>query len=84
MIDQLRAEGVPAIFGSEVFPSKVVAQIAKEAGARMVDTLSDDDLPAAPENSFVGMMKQNMVHMSKALGGDPSCIKGLDASNVTN
>lgn len=81
MIDQVKAEGVPAIFGSEVFPSKVVDQIAKEAGARMVDTLSDDDLPEAPEHSFVGMMKQNMIHMTGALGGDPACIKSLDASN---
>ena len=84
MIDQLKKEKVPAIFGSEVFPSRIVAQIAKEAGAKMVDTLSDDDLPGSPdspEHTFVGMMKQNLIYMSTALGGDPSCIRDLDAAN---
>ncbi len=85
IIDQLKKEVVPAIFGSEVFPSKVVDQIGREAGAKVVDTLRDDDLPGAasdPEHTFVGMMKQNMIHMSSALGGDPGCAKGIDARNV--
>ena len=33
LIDQIKAEQVPAVFGSEVFPSTVLEQIAKEAGA---------------------------------------------------
>ena len=85
IIDQLKKETVPAIFGSEVFPSKVVDQIAHEAGAKVVDTLRDDDLPgnpSHPEHTFVGMMKQNMIHMASALGGDPSCIQSLDSRNV--
>ncbi len=85
IIDQLKKEAVPAIFGSEVFPSKVVDQIGREAGAKVVDTLRDDDLSGAasdPEHTFVGMMKQNMIHMSSALGGDPDCVKGIDARNV--
>ncbi|MDH4275017.1 MAG: metal ABC transporter substrate-binding protein, partial [Gammaproteobacteria bacterium] len=45
IITQLRREKVPAIFGSEVFPSKVLEQISREAGARYVDQLADDDLP---------------------------------------
>jgi len=87
IIDQLKKEKVPAVFGSEVFPSKVVAQIAREAGAKVVDTLRDDDLPgesADPEHTFVGMMKQNMTHMTAALGGSPDCIHGIDARNVIN
>lgn len=85
IIDQLKKEKVPAIFGSEVFPSKVVRQIAREAGAKVVDTLRDDDLPGKtddPEHTFVGMMKQNMIHMTDALGGDPACIQDFDARNV--
>ena len=35
LIDQIRAEHVPAIFGSEVFPSPVLAQIAQETGAHL-------------------------------------------------
>lgn len=85
IIDQLKKEKVPAIFGSEVFPSKVVRQIAREAGSKVVDTLRDDDLPGEtddPEHTFVGMMKQNMIHMTDALGGDPACIQDFDARNV--
>ena len=48
LIDQVRDADVPAIFGSEVFPSPVLEQIGKEAGARYVDVLRDDDLPGAP------------------------------------
>ena len=33
MIQQIRAEKVPGIFGSEVFPSPVLEQIARETGA---------------------------------------------------
>lgn len=33
LITQIRQEGVPAVFGSEVFPSKVLEQLAKESGA---------------------------------------------------
>ena len=48
LIDQVRESGVPAIFGSEVFPSDVMEQIATEGGAQFVDQLRDDDLPGAP------------------------------------
>lgn len=85
IIDQLRREKVPAIFGSEVFPSKIVNQIGREAGARVIDTLRDDDLPGEaddPEHSFAGMMKQNLIILTSALGGDPSCMDGVDARNV--
>ena len=34
-IDQIRAEKVPAVFGSEVFPSPVLEQIARESGAHV-------------------------------------------------
>ena len=59
LIDQIRAEHVPAIFGSEVFPSPVLAQIAAETGAKYEDSLRDDDLPGdpgQPEHSYVGLM----------------------------
>ena len=49
MIRQLKQEKLPAVFGSEVFPSKVLDQIAQEAGVQFVATLRDDDLPGAPD-----------------------------------
>jgi ABC-type Zn uptake system ZnuABC Zn-binding protein ZnuA len=45
LVDQIRERQVPTIFGSEVFPSPVLEQIAKETGARFEDSLRDDDLP---------------------------------------
>jgi zinc/manganese transport system substrate-binding protein/manganese/iron transport system substrate-binding protein len=82
IIKQIRKEKVPAIFGSEVFQSKVMEQIARETGARFVDQLSDDELPAPPNNSFIGMMVNNMAIMTNALGGDARCIANVDASNI--
>ena len=43
-----KAENVPAIFGSEVFPSNVLEEIGNATGARYEDTLRDDDLPGEP------------------------------------
>lgn len=85
MIEQIRAEQVPAIFGSEVFPSPVLEQIARETGARYVDDLRDDDLPGAPgeaQHSYLGLMAENLRVMAEALGGDPSIAAALEVANV--
>lgn len=74
LIDQIRAERVSAVFGSEVFPSTVLDQIAKETGIGFVSTLRDDDLPAPPNDSYEGMLREDVRTMVKALGGDPSAI----------
>jgi ABC-type Zn uptake system ZnuABC Zn-binding protein ZnuA len=71
IITQIKAEKVPAVFGSEVFPSPILEQIAKESGAQYVDDLRDDDLPGAPgevKHSYLGLMVNNMVVMAQALG----------------
>ena len=73
LIDQIRDEQVPAVFGSEVFPSPVLEQIARESGATFVDALRDDEPPGAqnaPEHTYLGMLKQDMQIMIAALGGD--------------
>ena len=48
LIEQIRAEGVPTIFGSEVFPSNVLEEVGNETGVRYEQSLRDDDLPGAP------------------------------------
>jgi ABC-type Zn uptake system ZnuABC Zn-binding protein ZnuA len=81
LIEQVRAEGVPALFGSEVFPSPVLDQIAAETGGTYVDTLRDDDLPGEPgdpEHSWVGLMRSNYITMTSALGGDPSALEEFE------
>jgi len=80
LIDQVRRERVPAIFGSEVFPSPVLAQIGREAGVHYVDVLRDDDLPGEPgnpEHSWLGLMRFNFVTMVESLGGDASALKAV-------
>ncbi|WON73420.1 metal ABC transporter substrate-binding protein [Nitrosospira sp. Is2] len=83
IIKQIKKENVPAIFGSEVFPSKVMEQIARETGVKFVDQLSDDELPGAPRNSFIGMMANNMTIMTGALGGNSDCMANVDTSNIS-
>jgi ABC-type Zn uptake system ZnuABC Zn-binding protein ZnuA len=85
LIDQVKAERVPAIFGSEVFPSPVLEQIGKEAGVRYVGVLRDDDLPGAPgdaEHSWLGLMRFDYVTMVEELGGDAAALSGFDTADV--
>jgi ABC-type Zn uptake system ZnuABC Zn-binding protein ZnuA len=85
LIEQLRREGVPAIFGSEVFPSRVLEQIGREAGVRYVDTLRDDDLPGAPDapwHTYVGMLLEDVATITEALGGDASALAAVDPRNT--
>jgi ABC-type Zn uptake system ZnuABC Zn-binding protein ZnuA len=80
LIAQVRESGVPAIFGSEVFPSPVLEQIGDEAGVRYVDVLRDDDLPGEPgddEHSWLGLMRSNYITMIEALGGDASALEAV-------
>jgi ABC-type Zn uptake system ZnuABC Zn-binding protein ZnuA len=85
LVDQIKAEKVPVIFGSEVFPSKVLEQIAAETGARYEDTLRDDDLlgaPGDPGHSWLGLMRYDFRTMVTALGGTATALDALDVSDV--
>ena len=85
LIDQIRAEDVPTIFGSEVFPSKALKQIADETGVRYEDTLRDDDLPGEPddpEHSWLGLMRYDYVTMITGLGGQAPTLDALDVEDV--
>ena len=85
LIDQIRESGVPAIFGSEVFPSPVMAQIAKEGGAEFVDQLRDDDLPGAPgdpRHTYLGLILTDVEIIVTALGGSAEALEGFDPSLV--
>jgi ABC-type Zn uptake system ZnuABC Zn-binding protein ZnuA len=86
LIEQVRAEEVPAIFGSEVFPSPVLEQIARETGVEYVADLRDDDLPGEPgdpEHSWVGLMLLDYITMTTALGGDATALEELELQNDT-
>jgi ABC-type Zn uptake system ZnuABC Zn-binding protein ZnuA len=86
LIQQVRQVGVPAIFGSEVFPSTVLAEIGSEAGVRYVDKLRDDDLPGKPgdpDHSWLGLMTFDFVTMVSNLGGDASGLRALPVADGT-
>ncbi len=85
LIDQLKDLSLPAVFGSEVFPSPVLETIARESGAKFVDKLRDDDLPGGPgdpRHSYLGLMQQNMEIMIPALGGNVDALQGFDPGLV--
>ncbi|HET7030145.1 MAG TPA: metal ABC transporter substrate-binding protein [Candidatus Limnocylindrales bacterium] len=80
LITQIKDEHVPAVFGSEVFPSPVLEQIARESGATFIDELRDDEPPGAandPDHTYLGMLKKDMQVMIGALGGDATIFDPL-------
>ena len=83
LIDQVIAEKIPTIFGSEVFPSVVLEEVGRATGARYEDRLRDDDLPGTPgdlQHSWQGLMIYNFRTMIAGLGGTPT---QLDAITIT-
>ena len=85
LIDQVRNEKVPALFGSEVFPSKVMEQIGNEGHIRFVTTLADDVLPGKPtdtNHTYVGMMIENMHNMIIPLGGSIVSLTGINPADT--
>jgi ABC-type Zn uptake system ZnuABC Zn-binding protein ZnuA len=80
MIEQINRARVPAFFGSEVFPSDVLAAIEEATGARHVADLSDDELPGevgGPMHSYAGMMFVNTRLLVETLGGDVSALEAF-------
>jgi ABC-type Zn uptake system ZnuABC Zn-binding protein ZnuA len=87
LIDQIKQEKVPAIFGSEVFSNKIIDQIAKESHVAIVQTLRDDALPGNPSDknhTYVGMMIDNIKNMIIPLGGNTDKLLSLDPGNTFN
>lgn len=91
LIDQVKKVGVPAIFGSEVYPSKVEEQIAREANVKTANT-ADDELPGEgsanalenknPQHTYIGMMANNLRIIATNLGGKPELVDRLVTANV--
>lgn len=85
LIDQINEEHIPAVFGSEVFPSDVLKTIADETGAEYIDKLADDNLPGKPgdpDHSYLGLMLDDMKVMIPALGGNVDAFDGFDPGPV--
>ena len=85
LIDQIQKEKIPAVFGSEVFPSPVLEQIAREGKSRYIDKLRDDELPGKrgePQHSYIGMMIENLTIMFEALAGSAEALRKIDPAPV--
>jgi ABC-type Zn uptake system ZnuABC Zn-binding protein ZnuA len=85
LITQIKQEHIPAIFGSEVFPSPILAQIAKETGAKYEASLRDDDLPGVvgdANHSYLGLMTEDVRTITTDLGGTPGALANFDTTNV--
>lgn len=85
LIQQIKKENVPAIFGSEVFPSKTMETIAKETGATYEDKLRDDEPPGKtsdPNHTYVGMLVEDMKIMFERLGGHATETAKIDTANT--
>jgi manganese/iron transport system substrate-binding protein len=85
LIDQVKKEKVPAIFGSEVFPSGTLETIARESGARFEDKLSDDEPPGEvgdANHTWVGMVVEDMRIMFTRLGGKPDKVLQVPVGNT--
>ncbi|MEX0657581.1 MAG: metal ABC transporter substrate-binding protein [Egibacteraceae bacterium] len=75
IVDEINAQGVPAVFGAREFPSDVLGTIAAETGATYIGDLSDDTFPGEPgdpAHSYIGMMLENARAITEGLGGDAS------------
>ena len=84
VIELLREQKLPAIFGSTFSPSPILEQISRETGIPIF-RIDDDALPGDPgdlEHSFINMRVQNMKKMSEALGGDPTLMDHIEPRNV--
>lgn len=85
LITQIKRENVPAIFGSEVFPSKTLEAIARETGAHYEDKLRDDEPPGKENDkghTYVGMLVEDMKIMFARLGGRADSVAAVAIENT--
>ena len=86
LIEQVKTQKVPTIFGSEVFPSKVLEEIGRATGAKYEASLRDDDLPGSPgekDHSWLGLMKYDYITMIKGLGGTTKNLEAVSTATGT-
>ena len=69
LIDQVKRDGIKAVFVENVTNPKVIEQIARETGARMGGTLYADSLASKeePAGTYLGMLHWNATQIVQAL-----------------
>lgn len=71
LIDQIRKEGVRAVFVENISDTRLIEQIARETGAKIGGTLYSDALSEAggPASTYIDMMRHNAKLIAGALAG---------------
>lgn len=68
LVNLIRTQNVPAVFGEAGFNPKLAQQLASETGVKFIDSLHDDTLGDTPDtNSYIAMMKSNTNAIVSAL-----------------
>ena len=68
LIETIRAENVPAVYKEPQFSAAVLEQAASEAGARVLDLLSDAYTEGV--GSYLELMRFNLRQLEEGLGGN--------------
>jgi ABC-type Zn uptake system ZnuABC Zn-binding protein ZnuA len=70
LVEAVKAQGVPAVFGENVSSNALLKQVADEAGVKFIDSLYTDALgPAGSDgDTYVKMMRYNVSTIATALG----------------
>ncbi len=69
LIEQIRHDGVRAVFVESISDPRLLEQIARETGVGVGGTLYSDALspPGTPADTYVGMMRHNAAEIAAAL-----------------
>ena len=70
LIEQIRDEGISAVFVESITDNRLMQQIATETGAAIGGTLYSDALSTGggPASTYLDMIRHNATTLSKALG----------------
>lgn len=73
LIDDIRSEGVPAVFFETTVNPGLAERVARDAGVALADPLYGDSVgePGSGAADYIGMMEANVRSIVSALGGQP-------------
>lgn len=72
LIEQIREDGISAVFVESFTDNRLMEQISNETGAAIGGTLYSDALSSAdgPAATYLDMIRHNATTLSEALGGE--------------
>lgn len=68
LVQRIKREKVPAVFGEAQFNPKLIEVLARDAGVRVITNLYSDSLSEGPEaSSYIALMRHNVAQIVTAL-----------------